>query len=139
MLVVLNRVMGFGGKDEVGRDQLRALVQQLVERVLGIGGWLSEENGTCRILDVLTRPCDGFTVRLHRQLLQISRETVQVLVKGRNEVRLRAEKVRVPHAQETANDGDVLLQWGLLKVLVHGVGACEELVEVVEANVKSNA
>ena len=49
------------------------------------------------------------------------------------------EKVRVPHAQETTQDGDVLLERSLAEVLVHGMGTAEELVEVVEANVKGDA
>ena len=64
---------------------------------------------------------------------------MQVLVKGADEMRLGAEEVGVPHAQETADDGNVLLEGRLLEVLVHGVGAGKELVEVVEANVQSDA
>ena len=56
-----------------------------------------------------------------------------------NEVRLGLEKVRVPHTQETTEHGDVLLEGRLAEVLVHGVGAGEELVEVVVADVEGDA
>jgi hypothetical protein len=52
---------------------------------------------------------------------------------------LGTEEVRVPHAKKTADNGDVLLQRSLLEVLVHGMGACEELVEVIKANVEGHA
>ena len=54
-------------------------------------------------------------------------------------MRLGLEKVRVPHAQQTANDGNVVPEGSLAEVLVHGVGAAEELVEVVKADVDGDA
>ena len=42
VLVVLNGVVALGCKNEIGGDELSALMKQLVEGVLGIGGWLSE-------------------------------------------------------------------------------------------------
>jgi len=53
-------------------------------------------------------------------------------------VGLGTEEVGVPDTQKTTDDGNVLLERGLLEVLVHGMGTSEELVEVVEANVESN-
>ncbi|KAI6752010.1 hypothetical protein HG531_006706 [Fusarium graminearum] len=52
---------------------------------------------------------------------------------------LGLEKVRVPNAQETTENRDVLLERSLAEVLVHGVSTAEELVEVVKANVESDA
>lgn len=39
-------VVGLGGQDEVGGDELCALVDELEERVLGVGARLAEEDGT---------------------------------------------------------------------------------------------
>lgn len=44
-------------------------------------------------------------------------------------------EVAVPNTEETTDDWDVLLNWSLLEVLVHGMGTGEELVEVVVTNV----
>ena len=52
---------------------------------------------------------------------------------------LSLEEVRVPDAQETTENRNVLLEGSFAEVLVHGVGAGKELVEVVEANVEGNA
>jgi hypothetical protein len=54
-------------------------------------------------------------------------------------VSLGLEEVRVPDTQKTAKKRDVLLERSLAEVLVHGVSTAEELVEVVKANVESNA
>lgn len=45
MEVVADRVVGLGSEDEVGGDQLGALVDELEEGVLSIGAGLAEENG----------------------------------------------------------------------------------------------
>lgn len=52
---------------------------------------------------------------------------------------LGTEEVRVPDAEKTTNGGDVLLERSVGEVVVHGVGASQELVEVVVTNVKSDA
>lgn len=52
---------------------------------------------------------------------------------------LSLEEVRVPDAQETSQNRDVLLEGSLAEVLVHLVGAGKELVEVVVANVDGDA
>ena len=100
---------------------------------------------------------DGLSVRLHGKLLEVGGEAVEVLVESitinvsqvhvyhgdcdlrGNQVSLGLEKVRVPDTEQTTEDGDVLAERSLLEVLVHGVGATEELVEVVVANVERNA
>lgn len=52
---------------------------------------------------------------------------------------LGLEKVRVPHAEETTEDRNIVSERSLAEVLVHGMSTAEELVEVVETNVQSNA
>jgi hypothetical protein len=53
-------------------------------------------------------------------------------------VSLSTEEVRVPDAEQTADDWDVLLEGSLLEVLVHGMSTSKELMELVVTNVQSN-
>lgn len=99
VLSALNRVVRFGGHDEVRGDELGALVQQLEEAVLGVGGGLTEEDRAGGVLDVLAGTSDSLSVALHGKLLEVGGETVQVLVERCNEVGLGAEEVAVPDAQ----------------------------------------
>ena len=138
VLATLDRVVRLGRHEEVRGDELGALVQQLEEAVLRVGGRLAEQDRARGVLDVVARAGDGLAVAFHGELLQVGREAVQVLVKGSDEVRLGAEEVAVPHTQQAAEHGDVLLQRGLAEVLIHGIGTGQELVEVVETNVESN-
>jgi len=82
VLVVLNRVVALCCQDEVGGDELSTLVEQLVERVLGVGGRLAEEDGSSGVLDVVSATGNGLAIRLHGQLLEVSGEPVQVLVES---------------------------------------------------------
>lgn len=86
MLVVVDWVVGFGGDDEIGWNELSTLVEQLVEGVLGIGGGFTKKNGAGGVFDHLAITGDTFTVRLHRELLKVSRETMEVLVKAKTKI-----------------------------------------------------
>lgn len=155
VLVVVNWVVALGSQDEVGGNELCALVEKLVEGVLCVGGRLTKQNGASRVLDVVAAASNGLSVGLHGQLLEVGGEPVHVLIEAgpsqskfrlirnanlrRDKVRLGTKKVRVPDTEQTTNDGNVLLKRSLLEVLVHGVCTSKQLVEVVEANVESNA
>lgn len=56
-----------------------------------------------------------------------------------NEVSLGLEKVRVPDAKQTTKNRNVVLDGSLAEMFVHGMSTAEELVEIVKANVQSNA
>lgn len=103
--------------------------------MLGVGGWLTEEDWASGVVDVLAVAGNGLTVGFHGQLLEVSWESVEVLVERSDEMCLGTEKVGIPHAQETTKNWDVLLKGSLLEVDVHGVGTSKELVEVLESNV----
>jgi len=102
VLVILDRVVTLSRHDEVCWNELRALVKQLIKRMLRIGSWLSEQDSTCRILDVFATSCYAFPIRLHGKLLQIGGESVKVLIKGRYEMCLSPKEIRVPDTKQTA-------------------------------------
>lgn len=63
--VALAWVVALCGQDEIGRDELGALVQQLEEGVLCVGGWLAEEDWASGVVDVFAVAGNGLTVGLH--------------------------------------------------------------------------
>jgi hypothetical protein len=83
VLVVVDRVVGFGGEDEISGDELGALVEELVEGVLGVGGGFTEEDGASGVLDeVVCGAGDCLAVGFHGELLEVGGEAVEVLVKS---------------------------------------------------------
>jgi len=83
MLVVWrNRVVRLCGQNEVGRDELRSLMKELVERVLSIGSWFPEQDSSSSVIHNTTITSNRLPIRLHGQLLEVSREAVKVLVES---------------------------------------------------------
>lgn len=82
VLVVFDGVVRFGGEDEVCGDELGALVEELVEGVLGVGGGLAEEDGPSGVFYHCAVAGDGFAVGFHRELLKVGWEAVEVLVES---------------------------------------------------------
>ena len=71
-----NRVERIAKRDEVARDQPRTLMDQLVKRMLAIGAWLAPVNRSGVVIDKVSSERDSLAIALHRQLLQIGRETL---------------------------------------------------------------
>lgn len=82
VLVVLNWVVGFGGEDEVGGDELGTLVQELEEGVLGVGAGLAEDDCAGGVFHVVAGSGDSLSIGLHEQLLEVGGEAVHVLVES---------------------------------------------------------
>ena len=114
------RVVRLDRGQEVARDQLRPLVDELVEGVLAVRARLAPDHraGAPRarlaLACVTLLPLDSMS-----PCWKYAGEAVQVLVVGQDGVRLGAEEVVVPHAQHAQHDRQVLLQRRRAEVLVH--------------------
>jgi hypothetical protein len=74
--MVSERIQGFCEPDEIARNQLGALVDELVKRVLAVGARLAPVNRSCLVIDLHALECDVLAVALHGELLQVGRETL---------------------------------------------------------------
>ena len=72
-LVVLCGELAFitGDQNDVGRNHVAALMQQLVKRMLAVGTGLAKDHGTRCIVDAATVEIDTLAVRFHFQLLRV--------------------------------------------------------------------
>ena len=82
MLVVLDGVVALSSENKVGGNELRALVEQLVERVLGVRGRFTKQDWSRGVFDVFSATGDGLAVGLHGQLLKVGGKPVEVLVES---------------------------------------------------------
>lgn len=138
-IVVLGKgVVGLDGGQEITGGNAGSLMNQLVEGVLTVGTGLTDNPGASAVGDSLTVSVPVFAVRLHIALLEVGREAVHVLIVGEDGVDLGIEKVDVPDAEDGKDNRQVLVEGGVDKVLVHLVGSGQELVEVVESDVKGD-
>src|SRR4030095_1151895 len=79
VVVPAERVERLAEPDEITRDEPGSLVDQLVEGVLAIGSRLAPIDGTGIIGDFRAIKGYMFAIALHRQLLQIGREALEIL------------------------------------------------------------
>mmetsp|Transcript_17542 Transcript_17542/g.45004 ORF Transcript_17542/g.45004 Transcript_17542/m.45004 type:complete len:224 (+) Transcript_17542:929-1600(+) len=132
--MLAHRVLRLHRREEVARDQLRALVDQLVEGVLAVGAWLSPDDRAGRDGDGFAAARDTLAVGLHVSLLEVRAEAVQVLIVRQDRVRLGTKKVAVPHAERREEHRQVAAEGRCEEVLVHLVCAGQELDEVLPAD-----
>src|SRR6266849_7070338 len=128
------RVEGPAKCDEVTRNQLRALVDELVERMLPVGSGFAPENGSRLIIDRGPIQRHMLAIRLHRELLQISRKPLEILIVGEDADGLRTKKIVVPDSEQTHQNGQVPVERRGAKMFVYRVEAGEHRAEVVLAN-----
>lgn len=138
LVMVAHLVVAVGRGDEVARNHLGALVDQLVEGVLAVGARFAPEDRAGLVVHALGVAVNGLAVGFHVGLLEVGGEAVQVLVVRKHSVAGSAEEVVVPHADEGEDHGEVLFLRSSLEVLIHFVGTLVELHVVVETDAESN-
>ena len=131
LAAVGRRVGGIGEGNEIGRDHHGALVQQLVEGVLTVGAGLAPEDLTGVGGHGAAVPADMLAVGLHGELLQVGRETMQVLAVRQHGVALGTEEVDVPDVEQAHQRNGIVLERRVAEVLVDSVEALEELLEAL--------
>ncbi len=132
--MLAQRVERLGKTDKIYRHQLRPLMQQLVKSMLAIGTRLTPDDLPRGVIHGLAAARHGLTVTLHISLLQIRRQSVQILLVGQNGRRLAAIEIAVPDAEQRQNDRQILLQRRCPEMLVHGVKTCQHFVKTFWAD-----
>src|ERR1700737_5242936 len=127
-------VEGLAKCDEVARNQLRALVDELVERMLPVGSGFAPEDGSRLIIDRSPVQRHMLAVRLHRELLQISWKPLEILIVGEDANGLRAAKIIVPDSEQTHQDRQVPVDRRGGKEFIYRGEAGEHRAEDVRAN-----
>ncbi|MNC85254.1 hypothetical protein D3C83_08440 [compost metagenome] len=66
--------------NEVGGDELRSLMQQLIERMLPVGAGCPEDDRCSGVIDFAPVASDALAIAFHFELLQVSRQALQPLI-----------------------------------------------------------
>src|SRR5207244_2347259 len=98
-------IQGPAETDEVARNNFRALMDELIERMLAVGAGLAPINRPGLIVDWRALERDVLAIRFHRELLQIGGKALQVLLVRQHRDGLRAEKVVVPDSEQAHQNG----------------------------------
>src|SRR5262249_42872657 len=71
VVMLTQRVERPDESDEITGYEARALMDQLIERMLAIGPWLSPKYRSGIVIDLCAIECDVLAVALHGELLEI--------------------------------------------------------------------
>src|SRR5258707_897469 len=134
IMMPAERVERLSERDEVARNEPRALMDQLIEGMLAVGSRLPPIDRAGLRLDWCPIERYVLAVALHRQLLEIGRETLQVLVIGQHGDGLRAEEVVVPDAEKAHQDRQVAAERRGPEMLVDCMEARQHVAEMVGAD-----
>jgi hypothetical protein len=134
IVVATKRIERLPERDEVTRDEPGALMDQLIEGVLPVGSGLAPVDRAGLVIDFRTIERDMLAVALHRQLLEIRREALQVLFVGQHRDGLCAKEIIVPHGQEAHQHWQVPLERRRAEVLVHLVKSVQQSAEAIRAD-----
>ena len=138
LVMVADLVVAVGRGDEVARNHLGALVDELVEGVLAVRTRFAPEDRTSLVVDAQGIAVNGLAVGFHVGLLEVGGEAVQVLVVREHGVAGSAKEVVVPNADEGEDHREVLVGRSGLEMLIHFVSALVELHVVFETDAESN-
>ena len=117
--------------DEIDRDQMRALVEQLEHRVLRIGAHPAPGDRRGRAIDRLHVGSDALAVRFHFELLEVIGEQAEAFVIGEDRARLAPAHAGVVEIGEGRAQDEVGRAVGVAEMFVHRLGACEHGTEIV--------
>src|SRR5438874_313922 len=80
VVMLAQRIQWVTKPNKVARDEPSTLVNELIERVLAVGTRFTPVNWAGLIVDPGPPESDVFAVALHRQLLEVSGKSLQVLL-----------------------------------------------------------
>ena len=106
--------------------------------MLGIGAWLPPNQISSLIVNRISFAINALPIALHNALLQVGRQTVEVLGVRNNHLAFCSVKVIVPQGDQRKYDRNVFIQRRICKMCVHGMSPFEEFLEMIGANPQCN-
>ena len=138
LVMIADLVVAVCRSDEVARNHLGALVNELVEGVLAVRTRFAPEDRACLIVNALGIAIHSLTVGFHVCLLEVSGQAVQILVVREHCVARSAKEVVVPDADESEDHRKVLVCRSGLEMLIHFISTLVKLHVVLEADAESD-
>mmetsp|Transcript_40401 Transcript_40401/g.72796 ORF Transcript_40401/g.72796 Transcript_40401/m.72796 type:complete len:592 (+) Transcript_40401:163-1938(+) len=126
-------VVCFDGCEEIAGNDLRSLVDELVEGMLSVRSGLSPDDGPSLDIDPIAFFVDGLSITFHVGLLEVSRESMHVLIVRQDGQTLCLMEVIVPNTDQCQSQWQVVLGIGSQKVLIYGMRSCMHFHPIVKS------
>src|SRR5690349_14618920 len=109
-MVIRQRIVADGRRNEIAWDDLRALMDQLIKSMLPIRSRLSPDHRAGGIRNRLVVAIHILSIALHIPLLEIRRKPVQVLIIWQNGFGTGTKKIGIPDAQHGHDNGNIFFE-----------------------------
>ena len=111
-------------------------MKQLIKGMLAVSSWLAPTDRGCCLRDLCSNDGNLFSVALHRQMLQICRESLEIVLIRKDRHRLGTEEVVVPDGQQAHEHRHIPFEGSGEKVHVHLMEAIQHGAKILWANGK---
>ena len=107
-VAVTDGIVRVNGTDEIARNNIGSLMDELIKCVLPIGPSFAKHNRS-RLVGYRTPPFhDGLAVAFHANLLYVGREPPKIPIVEKHRLRFTADKVVAPYTNQRKKCGKVL-------------------------------
>ena len=106
--------------------------------MLNVCSRAAEQHRPGRIFHIFAVHGHKLAVAFHIQLLQIHRHILQILVIGNNRITVQPEEIVVPDAEHAENNRNVMFKIGIVKMLIHRIGAFKHPFKILKSNRDGN-
>ena len=121
-------------QQKFARNNPRALVDQLIKRVLAVGARLSPNNRACVSGQIVAIHCHALAVTFHFQLLKIGGQTRQPLIIGQHRAARIPTNLIVPNPNHRQQNRQVLHQGRMTKMRIHRSGPSQKIIKPLWPN-----
>src|SRR5690348_19366 len=112
-----------GGGNKIRGYHRRSLVKQLVKGMLAVGSRFSPNDRPCGVSNLFATPVHVFSIAFHISLLEVSRETMHILVVRQNRFRLGAKEINIPKAHQAHDNRNIFFKLFLPEMFVGFISA----------------
>src|SRR5258708_4537383 len=119
VMVPADRIERLIKGNEVARDEPGPLMNQVVKRMLAVRSRFTPIDWACRPRDSLPIDCDLLPASVHRQLLEVGGEPLEILLIRQDSYCLRAKEIVVPERQKPHKYGQIVLEGFITEVFIH--------------------
>src|SRR5690554_882670 len=129
-MMLPNRVMTDGRRNEIARNQMGALMDQLVKSVLSVGPGRAPNYGAGAVSHFISVSVGMLAIALHISLLKIGGEAVHILVVRQNSFGFGPKKIGVPYSYQSHNYRYIFLKVRSSEMVIRSFGSFEQLLKI---------
>src|ERR1700751_1679267 len=112
-------IQRFSKREKITWYETCSLMDKLTKRILTVRARFTPVYRAGRLSNLCPNKCDVFAITFHRQLLQVCRESAEVLLIRQKRDCLHSEEIYIPNCQKAHQDRNIPLEGSGEEVHIH--------------------